>query len=184
MTPEPPVARRSPAITEIHGDNPGADLYEGDLHAIPLRHLRGAVEVVVGGPPCQPWSSGGKRLGAGDPRDGWPAFLRALDEVRPAAFLAENVAGFAAGARRPAFHQLLGELGGRGYVVEARVVNAADVGVPSREAHERAGERMDRAGRAAKCVGGAEPLQVSVPGSLVQLVDDLEPLRQGSLRAY
>jgi DNA (cytosine-5)-methyltransferase 1 len=122
------------ACTSFAKAHPGTDLYEGDLAAIPLRHLRGAVDVVVGGPPCQPWSSGGKRLGAGDPRDGWPTFRRVLDEVRPAAFLAENVAGFAAGARRPAFVELLAELGRLGYDVDARVLNAADAGVPQRRA--------------------------------------------------
>lgn len=114
--------------------HPGTDLYEGDLAATPLRHLRGAVHVVVGGPPCQPWSSGGKRLGAVDPRDGWPAFLRVLDEVRPAAFLAENVAGLAAGGRGGAYRALLEELAQRDFEVAAQVVNAADVGVPQRRA--------------------------------------------------
>lgn len=63
--------------------HPSADVIEGDVNAIDFRRWRGDVDVVVGGPPCQPWSTGGKRLGSDDPRDGWPAFLRALKEVRP-----------------------------------------------------------------------------------------------------
>lgn len=114
--------------------HPGIELYEGDLTTRSFRGLRGEVEVVVGGPPCQPWSSGGKRLGAGDPRDGWPAFIRVLDEVRPRAFLAENVVGLASGSRRAAFAALLDELGSRGYRVTAEVVSAADSGVPQRRA--------------------------------------------------
>lgn len=92
--------------------HPAVEVIEGDVNAIDFRHWRNEVDVVVGGPPCQPWSTGGKRLGAEDPRDGWPAFLRALREVRPRAFVAENVSGFAAGARKPHFDALVAELRG------------------------------------------------------------------------
>ncbi|MGQ0618192.1 MAG: DNA cytosine methyltransferase [Acidimicrobiia bacterium] len=112
--------------------HPAADLIEGDVNAIDFRRWRGDVEVVVGGPPCQPWSTGGKRLGADDPRDGWPAFLRALREVRPRAFVAENVAGFAAGARKAHFDALVAELRALRFRVTAKVVNAADYGVPQK----------------------------------------------------
>ena len=112
--------------------HPAAEVIEGDVNAIDFRRWRNDVDVVVGGPPCQPWSSGGKRLGADDPRDGWPAFLRALREVRPRAFVAENVAGFAAGARKPHFEALVGELRALGFRVAAQVLNAADYGVPQK----------------------------------------------------
>lgn len=109
--------------------HPSADVIEGDVSAVPFRTWRDEVDVLVGGPPCQPWSTGGKRLGHDDPRDGWPAYLRALDEVRPRAFIAENVAGFGAGARVDHFRALLAELQSHGFNVAARVVNAADYGI-------------------------------------------------------
>jgi DNA (cytosine-5)-methyltransferase 1 len=112
--------------------HPAAEVIEGDVNAVSFGRWRDGVEVLVGGPPCQPWSTGGKRLGADDPRDGWPAFLRALREVRPVAFVAENVAGFASGARKSHFGSLLRELEALRYSVVARVVNAADYGVPQR----------------------------------------------------
>jgi DNA (cytosine-5)-methyltransferase 1 len=112
--------------------HPAAEVLDGDVGTMCFSRWRGEVTVLVGGPPCQPWSSGGKRLGRADPRDGWPAFLRALDEVGPQAFLAENVAGLAAGARRPLLAELVRELDGRGYEVASRVVNAADYGVPQK----------------------------------------------------
>jgi DNA (cytosine-5)-methyltransferase 1 len=111
------------------GAHPRADLLEGDVTAMSFRSWRGEVEVLAGGPPCQPWSTGGKRLGAGDPRNGWPAFIRALREIRPRAFLAENVAGLAAASRRGHLQALLGELAGLGFGVSWAIVNAADHGV-------------------------------------------------------
>jgi DNA (cytosine-5)-methyltransferase 1 len=110
--------------------HPGADVIEGDVSAVPWRRWRGDVDVVVGGPPCQPWSSGGKRLGVEDPRDGWPAFLRALRGLEPRAFVAENVAGFGAGARRQQLESLVTALGALGFCVRTKVLNAADFGVP------------------------------------------------------
>src|SRR3954464_14181476 len=56
--------------------HPAADLYSRDLNGLSLRHLRGQVDVVAGGPPCQPWSTGGKRLRPEDPRDRWAGLPR------------------------------------------------------------------------------------------------------------
>lgn len=112
--------------------HPTADVVEGDVNAIDFRRWRNDIDVLVGGPPCQPWSTGGKRLGSADPRDGWPAFLRALREVKPRAFIAENVAGFASGSGRTRFKALVDELTSLKFRVAAQVVNAADYGVPQK----------------------------------------------------
>jgi DNA (cytosine-5)-methyltransferase 1 len=112
--------------------HPSADVLEGDIGAMSFQRWRGKVDVLVGGPPCQPWSVGGLRRGAEDPRDGWPIFLRVLKEVRPTAFIAENVAGFATGIRREHFESLIADLAGAGFHVVAKVMNAADYGVPQR----------------------------------------------------
>lgn len=110
--------------------HPAAEVLHGDVGQLSFRPWRDAVDCVAGGPPCQPWSTGGKRLGAGDPRDGWPGFLRAVDQIAPRAFIAENVAGLAAGVRRPYFEALVKRLEDLGFTVTAEVVNAADYGVP------------------------------------------------------
>jgi DNA (cytosine-5)-methyltransferase 1 len=112
--------------------HPKAELMDGDVTGMSFRRWRGQVAVLAGGPPCQPWSTGGKRLGAGDPRNGWPAFIRALREIGPAAFLAENVAGLAAASRRPHLQALLDELSGLGFSVSWAILNAADHGVPQK----------------------------------------------------
>ncbi len=112
--------------------HPAAEVLDGDVAAMSFRRFRGEVAVLAGGPPCQPWSTGGKRLGAGDPRNGWPGFLRALAEIAPRAFLAENVAGLAAASRRPHLDALLRDLAGLGFAVTWSIVNAADYGVPQK----------------------------------------------------
>jgi DNA (cytosine-5)-methyltransferase 1 len=110
--------------------HPAAEVLQVDLARPELSGFRPLVDVVVGGPPCQPWSSGGRRLGAADERDGWPAFISALGTLGPVAFLAENVPGLAAQPRRAELRALLGRLSGLGYRVACQVLDAADFGVP------------------------------------------------------
>ena len=51
------------------------------------------VDIVHGGPPCQPFSTAGKQAGAMDSRNMWPDFVRCVTQIRPRAFVAENVPG-------------------------------------------------------------------------------------------
>ena len=61
------------------------------------------VDLVSGGPPCQPFSIGGKHLGPRDPRNMWPEAMRAIRALRPKAFIFENVRGLF----RPDFSEYL-----------------------------------------------------------------------------
>ena len=87
-------------------------------------------DVILGGPPCQPFSAAGKRQGTDDPRDQVPAFFSVVLQVRPKGFVMENVAGLCGGRHRQAFERLLRQLGDLGYRVDWRVLEAADFGVP------------------------------------------------------
>ena len=88
--------------------------------------------LVAGGPPCQPFSIGGKANGANDDRDMWPEAIRAVREIRPLAFVFENVRGL----MRPRFANYLESIRQRlanateemGYSVGIKLVNAADFG--------------------------------------------------------
>lgn len=68
-------------------------LHESDVRQFDYGTLRGDVMVVSGGPPCQPFSMGGKHKGHMDERDMFPEAVRAVRELRPKAFIFENVKG-------------------------------------------------------------------------------------------
>lgn len=102
----------------------------------------GEADVLIGGPPCQPFSksgywSRGDALRLGDPRaDTLAEYLRVLRDTRPRAFLLENVPGLAyqgksegVEAIRRGIEQINAEVG-TDYSVEVKALNAADFGVP------------------------------------------------------
>lgn len=92
-----------------------------------------AASVVIGGPPCQPFSVGGHQRGLADARDGFPAFIAAVERLRPALWLFENVRGLYY-RNRWYLEEITARLAALGYTVEARLLNAVDYGVPqSRE---------------------------------------------------
>lgn len=71
-------------------------LIEGDVHHQDFRTWNGRVDLVSGGPPCQPFSIGGKHRAMGDRRNLFPEAARAVREVQPRAFVFENVKGLSA----------------------------------------------------------------------------------------
>lgn len=73
-----------------------------DVRTVDWSAYRG-IDLVAGGPPCQPFSIGGLHRGHDDKRDMWPETVRAVRETQPRAFLFENVRGLL----RPAFEQYL-----------------------------------------------------------------------------
>src|ERR1700761_6046260 len=89
---------------EQHG---GADqrVLEQDVRTIDYSQYQG-VDLVAGGPPCQPFSNGGRAAGPRGHRDMWPEAIRAVREIQPRAFLFENVKGLL----RPAFSDYLGSI--------------------------------------------------------------------------
>ncbi len=72
---------------------------EGDIRPLKFQQYRDAIDLVAGGPPCQPFSLGGRHRASDDARDMWPEAVRVVRETRPRAFIFENVKGL----MRPAF---------------------------------------------------------------------------------
>lgn len=81
----------------------GWDFVNGDVRQIDWSGIKAAVDLVAGGPPCQPFSVGGLAKGYDDARDMWPETIRAVRELAPRAFMFENVKGLS----RPAFEPYL-----------------------------------------------------------------------------
>ena len=89
------------------------------------------VDVLLAGPPCQPFSIVGKRRGREDNRANLIAeFVRLVRELRPKAFVFENVPNLTTIAEGSIFNELCRTLRHLGYGLEVGVVAAADYGVP------------------------------------------------------
>ena len=135
------------------------EIVERDVRKYDFSLHRGTADVVVGGPPCQPFSLGGKHLGAADHRNMFPQAVRAVREIAPKAFVFENVRGllrrnfanyysyiikqltyptlpprgdeeWTDHLARLEKHSTRGRFSGLRYNVVFRMVDAADYGVP------------------------------------------------------
>lgn len=71
----------------------GWDVREGDVRNIHFDELVSGIDLVAGGPPCQPFSMGGKARASDDKRDMFPAAAEVIRTLSPRAFLLENVRG-------------------------------------------------------------------------------------------
>lgn len=134
---------------------------EGDVREVDFRSLEGKIDLVSGGPPCQPFSLGGKHRAHADHRDMWGEAVRVVRETRPPAFVFENVKGLTRASfatylayivhqlsypdlvryegeewhvhlTRLEAHHTSGRKSELKYNVVYRVLNAADYGVPQR----------------------------------------------------
>lgn len=105
----------------------------GDLVDTDWAALRGHVDLVVGGPPCQSFSIAGRRLGVSDPRGNLALhFLRAIGAMAPEFFLFENVPGLLSSNGGVDFDTFLQSVEDLGYSCGWRVLDARHFGVPQR----------------------------------------------------
>jgi len=86
-------------------------------------------DIIIGGPPCQPFSVGGKQLGLSDSRDGFPVFLAAVRQLNPEVLLFENVRGMLY-KNKWYLKEVINELEHLGYYVNYALLNAKDYEVP------------------------------------------------------
>ena len=140
----------------------GWPITEGDVRAFDYSVFAEGMDLVAGGPPCQPFSLGGKHRGHEDERDMFPEAVRAVRELKPKAFMVENVKGLLRQSfssyfgyiilqlthpevakkkgeewpdhlkRLERHHTGKGRKGGLNYQVVFRLLNAANYGVPQR----------------------------------------------------
>src|SRR5215212_6774079 len=143
----------------------------------------GEPDLLIGGPPCQPFSKAGywargDTLRLDDPRaDTLAAYLRVLEEARPRAFLFENVDGLEFAEKSEALHFLLRTVeeinrrAGTSYQPAVRILNAADFGVPQTR-------------RRLFVVGARDGTPFRFPRSLAETVPDEQPRRAPDGTSY
>jgi DNA (cytosine-5)-methyltransferase 1 len=115
---------------------PACDTYWKNLRAEcrqtvlrPDTEYPAGVAVIIGGPPCQPFSVNGHQNGRRDDRDGFPAFLSAVERLRPRLAVFENVRGMMY-QNRAYFDSIVAALRRLDYEVDWTLLNAVDYGVP------------------------------------------------------
>lgn len=100
--------------------------YERERDAI------GPVDIICGGPPCQPVSTAGKRGGRNDERWGWPEMFRVVRDVKPPTVVIENVAGLVSMDGGALLEEIFTDLESEGYAVQPYIIPAISVGAPHR----------------------------------------------------
>ena len=139
------------AVQTLRDNFPDLPIYHGDISALTVEECmslagikKGDLDVLDGSPPCQGFSTSGKRNFT-DPRNTlFGEFVRLLEGLKPKVFVMENVKGMIKGAMKQIFLQIMAALRGAGYHVEAQVLNAKFYGVPqSRERVIFIGVRKD-----------------------------------------
>ena len=158
-----PVACRT-----IRLNRPDWNVIERDIHEVSSEEIldsaglrRGEADILIGGPPCQPFSKSsywvnGDALRLDDPRaDTLTAYLRVLRDTSPKAFLLENVYGLVYKAKDEGLQHLLDGIAsinreiGTNYQIGWKLLNAAHFGVP--QLRERVFLIGSRDGKSFRC---------------------------------
>ncbi len=139
------VEHEHDAAETLRANFPNSAILNRDIKTLSTKELiraaglrKGEAELLVGGPPCTPFSKSGnwleyKRKGLDPEASLLDHYLRVLAETRPRTFLLENVYGLAyRNHNMPWLEHLLKAAGDLGYYVNHRVLLAADFGVPQR----------------------------------------------------
>jgi DNA (cytosine-5)-methyltransferase 1 len=139
------------AVQTYQLNYPDTPIYHGDIaklsveEALRLTGLKpGELDIFDGSPPCQGFSTAGKRDFADDRNQLFREYVRLLRGLKPKVFVMENVSGMVKGKMKLIFVDILRELKASGYRVSARLLNAKYFGVPqSRERMIFVGVRED-----------------------------------------
>lgn len=118
-------------------NHPSVKMYNKDIKDFSLNDLKtdlniseGDIDIVIGGPPCQAYSTVGKRL-TDDPRGKlFQEYFRVLNELKPKVFVFENVKGLLSMQGGSLIKQIITLFESIGYNVSSKLLNAADYGTP------------------------------------------------------
>ena len=155
------VIERDPLACATLRENTRWPIIQSDIRQFDYATVKQSVDILCGGPPCQPFSLGGKGQSSLDPRDMFPEAIRAVRAVQPKVFLLENVKGLMRAKIRPYLeyvrlqlrhpeveirggeslrshlarlerHETSGSRSGLNYNIIVQCLDAADFGVPQR----------------------------------------------------
>lgn len=116
---------------------PDVPVYHGDIAKLSVDEClrlagikEGELDILDGSPPCQGFSTAGKRNFSDDRNQLFREYVRLLRGLKPKVFVMENVSGMVKGIMKIIFAEILRELKASGYQVSARLLNAMYFGVP------------------------------------------------------
>lgn len=165
------------AVATYAANFPDTDIYHGDIAKLSVEEclkrtgLRlGELDILDGSPPCQGFSTAGKRR-FDDPRNQlFREYVRLLRGLQPRVFVMENVGAMVRGKMKLIFADILRELKASGYRVRVRRMNAMYYGVPqSRERMIFIGVRDDLG------IEPSHPKPQTTPITLREAIGDLPP---------
>lgn len=170
---------------------PEVPLYHGDIAKLSVAKCLemiglnpGELDVFDGSPPCQGFSTAGKRDMNDERNQLFREYVRLLRGLQPRAFVMENVSGMVKGKMKLVFAEILRELKASGYTVKARVLNAMYYGVPqSRQRMIFVGTREDLAVSPGHPQATGRPLPFQKTGSPASS-DWLTPSELAAMRSH
>lgn len=119
------------AIHETYRLNhPNTTLNTSDIRTLTGKDIPDC-DGIIGGPPCQAWSEGGKQLGLDDPRGQlFLDYIRIVKEKKPKFFVIENVQGILDDKNKESLSSFMDTLREAGYRISYELLNAADYKIP------------------------------------------------------
>ncbi len=120
-----------PEAIETYKKNIGPHIVYGDITMISSKDIPDNPDVIIGGFPCQGFSIANSKRSMEDKRNFlYKEMLRIIRDKKPKMFVAENVKGILSMEKGQVFKMIKKDFEDLGYFVEARVLNAAEYGVP------------------------------------------------------
>jgi DNA (cytosine-5)-methyltransferase 1 len=170
------------AVATYRLNFPDTPIYHGDIGKLSVEACcekagvqPGELDILDGSPPCQGFSTAGKRDFGDDRNQLFREYVRLLRGLRPKVFVMENVSGMVKGKMKMIFAECLRELKASGYKVKARLLNAMYFNVPqSRERLIFVGVREDLGAEPGHPKGQSRPITVQEAWrGIVNTADDL-----------
>lgn len=118
------------AAATLRLNRPHWTVIEDDIRSVDFSIMEQLeIDVVAGGLPCQPYASDGYGLGKNDPRDLWLEGVRVVSQIKPKAFVFENVDGFLHAKHSSHLADITSRFRKAGYQVEIHRIHAEDFGI-------------------------------------------------------